>query len=57
MVIIRCNIDMTGDQFLKIHAGLVEMAKMGVILLPQFCELLKEVPPDEGVMIVREGAD
>lgn len=54
MVIIRCNTLMKQEQFLKIYDGLVEMAKIGVILLPSYCELLNEVPPDTEVVVVKE---
>ena len=54
MVIIKCNIHIKRDEFLALHTGLTEMAKTGVILLPAYCELLNEVPPDTEVAVVKE---
>lgn len=55
MVIIRCKVMLKKEQFLVAYDGLVEMAKSGVILLPDSFELLNEVPPDEEVVVVRGG--
>ena len=55
MVVIRCNVMPKKEQFLVAYDGLVEMAKTGVILLPESFELLNEVPHDEEIVIVKKG--
>lgn len=57
MVIIRCNSLMRRDNFFELHADLVNMARTGVILLPDCCELLNEVPADTEVVVVKNEED
>ena len=54
MIIIRSKVKLKKEQFLIAYDGLVEMAKTGVILLPDIFELLNEVPPDTEVVLVKE---
>ena len=55
MIIIRCNALIRREQFYELYGAIVEMAKNGVILLPESCELLNEVPPDEEIAIIKKG--
>lgn len=53
MVIIRCNL-ITRDEVLeRLHKDFVKQAETGVILLPEFCDLLNEVDRDEEIVVVR----
>ena len=53
MIVIKCNALMKEEQFYKMYDVLVEMAKIGVIFLPECCELLNEVPYDTEVLVVK----
>lgn len=55
MIIIGCKAFIKPEQFVDLYTGLVGMAERGVILLPNCCELLNEVPADEDVVVVRKG--
>jgi len=55
VVIIRCKIMLKAEQLCAVYDGLVEMAKNGVILLPEGFELLNEVPPDEEIVVIKKG--
>ena len=54
MVIIKCTVMMRQAEQKQLHAAIAEMAKTGVILLPAYCELLNEVPPDTEVVVIKE---
>lgn len=54
MVIIRCNVPLKKDVLQRMREAFVAMAKDGVILLPDFCELVNEVPPDTDIVVVSE---
>lgn len=52
MIVIRCNVLMKEEGLEQLHEDFVTMLSSGVILLPAFCELLNEVPPDDEVVVV-----
>lgn len=54
MVIIKSNLYVQEEDRWRLYNELVEMANRGVILLPPFCELLNEVPPDAEVVVIKE---
>lgn len=54
MIIIRCKAFIKNEQFDRLYRDLLMMAANGVILLPEPCELLNEVPPDEEIVIVKK---
>ena len=57
MVIIRVNASMRPENMRLITEEIHEQAKTGVIVLPNFCELLNEVPADETVKVVCKQED
>lgn len=54
MVIIKVNKSLKAEAAYSLHQVLKEQAKDGVVILPVFCELLNEVPADEGIQIIRQ---
>ena len=54
MVIIKCMLMMKQEKQKELHDAIAEMAKTGVILLPAYCELLNEVPPDTEIVVIKE---
>lgn len=38
----------------RVWESLVDQAKTGVVLVPQFCELLNEVPEDTEIKVIQE---
>lgn len=58
MVIIRVNAHMNGpDMARTVKEIKAQAAKDGIIVLPHWCELLNEVPADDGVQIVQQTQD
>ena len=44
MIIIRCNgIDLSKEELKELHMMLVAQCQSGIILLPYYCEFIKEV--------------
>jgi len=54
VVIIKCMLMMKQEKQKELHDAIAEMAKTGVILLPAYCELLNEVPPDTEIVVIKE---
>ena len=57
MVIIRCKALIKNEDLAELWAAIRYMADSGVILLPESCELLNEVAPDEEIVVVKKKGD
>lgn len=57
MVIIRINAQLPPVQAQIVVEGIHTQAHTGVIVLPNFCELLNEVPADETIKVVQHAGD
>jgi hypothetical protein len=51
MVIIRIKANLDGPDVNKVIQSIHAQAAMGVIVLPNYCELLNEVPADEEIVV------
>lgn len=54
MVIIKCNAALPDAQRRTLEINLHDQAADGVIVLPNFCELLNEVPADEEIQVIHQ---
>lgn len=54
MVVIKCTARMKPQQEIDLVRYIQEQATTGVIVLPEFCQLLNEVPADEKIQIVHQ---
>lgn len=56
MVVIRVNAGIRPESAKIIVEGIHAQAQTGVIVLPQCCELLNELPADEEIQIIHQDA-
>lgn len=55
MVIIRINANLCQEDFNKTAQSiLIQAATTGVVVLPNYCELLNEVPADEEIKVIQQ---
>jgi len=54
MVIIKVNARLKATQAQAVVEGIHAQAGNGVIVLPNFCELLNEVPEDEEIKVIQQ---
>lgn len=57
MLVIKANAIMSQAKLTKLTNTLTEQAKNGVVVLPDFCDLLTEVEASEGIRVERAASD
>lgn len=55
MVIIRLNPLLRMRQVIDIEESIRKQAETGIIILPEYAELLNEVPADEEIKVISQG--
>lgn len=54
MVVIRINARLNADNARAVIEGIHNQARTGIIVVPEYCELLSEVPADEEIKVITE---